>query len=281
MSQTIPPTIRLGSKGADVQRWQTIIGATVDGDFGPNTETLTKQWQASHKLVSDGVVGPATWGTALGIPSTPETPPHIQPSGPPGELPNKVTPISPDDAARFMSDGYLQVVGKRPSKEILSLLVGQSALETGNWHAIHNYNFGNFKRAPGDRNWQYFRCSEIENGVEVFYEPPDFHCAFAAYYNGPDGAAAYIRGLKARANWWNGLMSGTVAGFIGGLTTPPKYFTASPTLYQNTLTERVNNYASVAAKYAASWKDWLPKVFGFGVGIVLAGFGIHYMGGRK
>lgn len=62
----MPSTIRRGSTGPDVAQWQGIIGVTTDGAFGPNTEAATKTWQAQHKLVADGVVGPATWSAALG-----------------------------------------------------------------------------------------------------------------------------------------------------------------------------------------------------------------------
>lgn len=58
------PTIKRGSKGPDVADWQRVIGATADGDFGPNTEAKTKTWQAARGLVADGVVGPKTWAAA-------------------------------------------------------------------------------------------------------------------------------------------------------------------------------------------------------------------------
>jgi peptidoglycan hydrolase-like protein with peptidoglycan-binding domain len=58
--------IKKGSKGADVALWQTIIGATADGDFGPKTDTLTRSWQGTHGLSADGIVGPKTWAAALG-----------------------------------------------------------------------------------------------------------------------------------------------------------------------------------------------------------------------
>lgn len=70
----MPATIRKGSKGADVSKWQTIIGVSADGDFGPKTEEATKSWQRNRKLVPDGVVGPATWGLALGIKASSSAP---------------------------------------------------------------------------------------------------------------------------------------------------------------------------------------------------------------
>lgn len=59
------PLLKLGSLGADVVRWQTIAGATPDGDFGPATESATKRWQSAHGLTPDGVVGPDTWRSAM------------------------------------------------------------------------------------------------------------------------------------------------------------------------------------------------------------------------
>lgn len=70
-------TIKKGSQGEDVKKWQSIIGINADGVFGPKTEETTKIWQSSRKLVSDGVVGPATWGVALGKPAS-STPPKTK-----------------------------------------------------------------------------------------------------------------------------------------------------------------------------------------------------------
>lgn len=54
---------------ADVALWQTIIGVTADGLFGPNTQAATKKWQAAHGLAADGIVGPKTWAAAVGAPA--------------------------------------------------------------------------------------------------------------------------------------------------------------------------------------------------------------------
>lgn len=59
-------TIKRGSAGIDVRAWQQIIGATVDGVFGPQTDAKTRVWQAAHELKPDGIVGPLTWGAAEG-----------------------------------------------------------------------------------------------------------------------------------------------------------------------------------------------------------------------
>lgn len=183
-------------------------------------------------------------------------------------LPDKITKMTVDQAAKALSDGYKKVTGFRPNKLVLGLLVAQSALETGNWAAIHNYNFGNFKASSTDQYIQYFGCGEIIDGVSQNFPAGDSHCIFAAYPDAASGAAAYVKGLKNRSNWWDGLQSKTVAGFIKGLTTPPAYFTANPTTYANVLQDRLNTYQAIANKYAASWVSSL-------IGLAIGG-GIWY-----
>ncbi len=58
-------TIRLGSSGDEVKKWQAILGVEQDGSFGPNTDKATRAWQKAHQLVVDGAVGPATWAVAF------------------------------------------------------------------------------------------------------------------------------------------------------------------------------------------------------------------------
>lgn len=63
---TTLPEIQRGDEGDAVSIWQVICGASVDGDFGPKTETLTKAWQRAHGLLDDGIVGSRTWSKGLG-----------------------------------------------------------------------------------------------------------------------------------------------------------------------------------------------------------------------
>jgi hypothetical protein len=179
-------------------------------------------------------------------------------------MPDKITHMTPEEAIKALSDGYKSVTGYRPNKLVLGLLAAQSALETANWQSgIHNYNFGNFKATSSDKYIQYFGCGEIIDGVSQNYPAGDPHCVFAAYPDAASGAAAYIRGLKNRSNWWNGLQTKTAAGFIKGLTTPPAYFTANPATYLNTLEQRLVTYQPLANKYAGSL---ITALFGLAIG---------------
>lgn len=189
------------------------------------------------------------------------------------ELPNKLTPMTADEVAVAISNAFKATEGKKPSSKILSLLLAQWALESGNGKAIHNYNLTNVKRNSGDPYYQYFRCSEIVDGKEVFYDPPSPQCAFAAYKTPVDGAKAYIRILKKRPHWWAGLLSGDVNTFNTALSTAPKFYTASPSLYLKALQDRAAKYAPQAAKYGATLIGTMFSMF-FGIGLGIAA--LHY-----
>lgn len=57
--------ISKGSTGTTVKIWQAIVGAGIDGDFGPKTENATIRWQLAHGITADGIVGAKTWKAAL------------------------------------------------------------------------------------------------------------------------------------------------------------------------------------------------------------------------
>jgi len=59
------PILKVGSKGLQVIFLQQKLHIPADGIFGAQTEAAVKHFQALHKLVADGIVGPATW-KALG-----------------------------------------------------------------------------------------------------------------------------------------------------------------------------------------------------------------------
>lgn len=76
----MPALIKLGSRGADVERWQRLLGAagfpvSASGDFDAETDRMTRAWQEQKHLLVDGKVGPQSWGAMTGegqaSPSTP------------------------------------------------------------------------------------------------------------------------------------------------------------------------------------------------------------------
>lgn len=64
-------TLRNGSKGPDVKRWQFFLigqgfdAGVADGIFGGKTEEATKAFQAKQKLTADGVAGNRTIAKAM------------------------------------------------------------------------------------------------------------------------------------------------------------------------------------------------------------------------
>ena len=68
-------TLRYGDKGDDVKALQILLLGNgfpcgkwgADGDFGIATQNALKEYQRKHNLSADGIAGPATWGSLLGV----------------------------------------------------------------------------------------------------------------------------------------------------------------------------------------------------------------------
>ncbi|BAY42851.1 peptidoglycan-binding domain 1 [Scytonema sp. HK-05] len=71
MSTISEPILRIGSEGADVKRLQEYLNAhgyhiAADGIFGAKTEAAVQDFQRSHGLTPDGIVGHNTWAAIEG-----------------------------------------------------------------------------------------------------------------------------------------------------------------------------------------------------------------------
>jgi hypothetical protein len=158
-----------------------------------------------------------------------------------------LTPLSRDDAARAFLSAYQQLTAKLPTPAVLALLLAQSAFETGHWKSLHNFNFGNAKAGPGYPLVTQFRCSEVDAlGVEHFYDPPDPHCNFRAYDNAAAGALDYLKVLRNRPHWWQGLHTEDPSAFVDALATPPKYFTGNPAVYKRSVVSLFQTFSPLA-----------------------------------
>lgn len=70
--------VKKGSKGSSVLLLQKLLkadgytgiggaGLAIDGDFGSNTDSAVREYQRKHGLGVDGICGPATWKSVLGL----------------------------------------------------------------------------------------------------------------------------------------------------------------------------------------------------------------------
>lgn len=59
------PVLKRGSKGEHVRILQSRINTSVDGDFGPKTESALRVFQKANGLVVDGICGQYTWEKLL------------------------------------------------------------------------------------------------------------------------------------------------------------------------------------------------------------------------
>jgi len=159
---------------------------------------------------------------------------------------NRLTPLTLPEAARALGEAYTRVTGASPSTRLLALLLAQSAFETGRWQKIHNFNFGNAKASLDYPLITRFRCSEVEQGVEHFFDPPDPHCNFRAYNSAADGAVDHVKVLQSRPHWWNGLQTEDPNAFVDALATSPKYFTGNPLTYKSAVASLFDEFSPLA-----------------------------------
>ncbi len=97
--------LRVGYSGDDVATWQTfLVGQgtfkdAVDGQFGPEVEAATKDFQSSYRLTPDGVVGPGTWGMAMSLGLNPLTDTDTSEDGPNWPPKPDFSPLSESEKA--------------------------------------------------------------------------------------------------------------------------------------------------------------------------------------
>lgn len=78
----------------------------------------------------------------------------------PNHQPDALTVLESSEAAAVVLAAIRELTGQTPSVEGLAVVLGQSALETGDWKSIHCFNFGNAKSGT-DLPHTYFRCGEL------------------------------------------------------------------------------------------------------------------------
>jgi hypothetical protein len=113
----------------------------------------------------------------------------------------KRTPVSEDDLALALMQGWKEVLGNEPTKEQISVLLSQNALETNHRQAMWNYNIGNITTS-GKGEYNYFTLKHKDKSENVL--------KYRAYNNLKDAAIDYLKFLsnnKRYASAWQHIIN--------------------------------------------------------------------------
>jgi hypothetical protein len=130
----------------------------------------------------------------------------------------------------------LQDIAAGLTRNSIRVLMAQSALETGWWHHVHCYNFGNMKHVPGDgHDYCQFPCNEVIGGRTVPFSPPSPACSFVAFQNMNDGMNYYYNRMKTRfSSSWIAVINQDPSDFCHRLKMQG-YYTANEAQYTHSV----------------------------------------------
>lgn len=171
-----------------------------------------------------------------------------------------ITKLSESEATYALREGWYQVFNSYPSDEALAILWAQSALETGRWKSIWNYNFGNIKKTV-DHDYCMYHCSEIINGKNTFFDPPHPQTHFNSYSDAITGAKAYIEFVSQRPRYrlaWQELYRGNPIKYCVELK-KGGYFTANLVAYTSGVVSLVNEFKNKKNELL-SWKPVVEEI---------------------
>jgi len=77
----------------------------------------------------------------------------------PQERVAKRTPVTPEQVFLSFAMAWQMLTGSLPDRRVLHIIHAQSALETGHWKSLYNYNLGGAKR-HGACDWTFFTTTE-------------------------------------------------------------------------------------------------------------------------
>lgn len=171
-------------------------------------------------------------------------------------LPDKLTPLTSDEAIAATAIAFQRVLRRAPAPETLAILVAHTALECGQWKSLHCFNLGNIKGAdPRTGLYTMYKCDErlradvAEKSIAVdpahaqlrsknpdgtwtvWFLPPHVQTHFRAFRTAEDAFEDYVRFLfldttpdNGKPNKWHRAAAaaerGDLKGFVYGLYDP-------------------------------------------------------------
>jgi hypothetical protein len=199
-------------------------------------------------------------------------------------LPDEVKTLDQAEAAYALREAWHRVYGHYPSDESLAVLWGKSALETGRWKHIHNYNFGNIKWKDADTcHLTMFTCGEeVSEGqaLSLLKEDPEHikivrtytangnkrasievkaghsWSRFRAFTTPSDGAEDYLKFVSQNKRYtkaWEKVIAGDPKGYAHELGVAG-YYTAPEAQYTEGVVNLFNEFMK-RKKELLSWKE--------------------------
>jgi hypothetical protein len=167
------------------------------------------------------------------------------------------TNFSEEQLVYALKNAWIKIYNQEPKKESLAILYAQIAVEIGRGKECYNWNLGNIKKTENHK-YCMFRCSEIIDGYEIFFDPPHPQTHFNAYENFEDGIFSYLNFLSKRTRYekaWQEVISGNPIKYSAALKVAG-YYTASLKIYTNAIISLFNEFM----KKADILLEWQPEL---------------------
>lgn len=111
-------------------------------------------------------------------------------------VPERVTPLSESDIARFLYAGYRQLFGVEPSADEMAGAWAQVAIETSHGKRMKNYNFGNIATSGAGPDYYALEVDErVGRNPDVW---KTIALKFVSFDNALSGARGYWSVLASR-----------------------------------------------------------------------------------
>ena len=195
----------------------------------------------------------------------------------PQELPDKLTPIAPQDMLYLFAFSWQKLLNVIPNKNSLLVLLSQTTLESGyGFKSAHNYNWGNIKGSDSDGcDYTFFKCNELvpaamaknmvataaadggpaqitgtlANGTcWIYFYPHNKYSRFKAFESAEQGTIYYLNFLKNRykkaTGIWDAIEAGDPALFVHRIKLAG-YFTAPEESYLRGVMNLFNQFKTL------------------------------------
>lgn len=162
------------------------------------------------------------------------------------------TKLSESEAFNLFFDSWILLFKEIPMFDALCILLAQTALETGHFQFMKNWNFGNIKHTK-DHDYCLYECGEFIHGQFQMFYPPNPVCEFNSYPSAKDGIVEYISFLAKReryASAWRQLLKGDPVQYCKELKENGPYFTAP-----------LGKYTGVVVKLFEQFKLKFKEIF--------------------